>query len=293
MKTEWQKRYPVYWINLDRQPLRRQRMEWALESGGWSHFRWPAIDAKDTSINFLALARPLCKGNALPGLRRSEEANPQRRTSREELACLSSWQIMIEHLNLANSPSGWFLLMEDDVGSSLACPEAWHADLDQITAAAGPSALAIQLAPISCQARQKLHKRWQISQGHELLVPKRTIRSHGNGAVLLHQRAMPFLRRKVSQWLQQFNPHMHLLRHPWAVRPVADKWLYASLKAENIWVSTYPLFCLEAEDSDLHISHVSDFHAPSRDLTLKLWKLDGAQMLLDAFESWTTQTKII
>ena len=81
---------------------------------------------------------------------------------------------------------------------------------------------------------------------------------------------------------------MHILSHPRGVRPVADKWLYACLPASTSWVCTYPLFCLEAIDSDLHSEHVKNFHLPSRNTTLDLWREDEAVNLIESFSKWAS-----
>ena len=146
--------------------------------------------------------------------------------------------------------------------------------------------MAIQLAPINGGVRQTLYERWKISDGRELVVTKEEVRSHGNGAVLLHQEAVPLLSRRIGRWIEHFFPKQHLLGHPRNVRPVADKWLYASLPPGSCWVSTFPLFCLEAETSSLHQEHVTSFHQASRGMTLKLWREGGHQALLDAYQLW-------
>jgi len=265
-------------------------MEWAINTGGWQAYRWPAIDGKSPREHFLALPRPWQQGADLPGLARNQEDEAKRPTSRNELACLSSWQGLTEHLLQQPSPSGWFLLMEDDLGSCLACPEAWPHGLDEITAQAGHEACAIQLAPTNARIRSHLHGLWAKNQGRTLVVPKQTVRSHGNGAVLLHQRALPQLSRKLGRWLNRYFRHHHLLGHPRNIRPVADKWLYGCLPAESSWVATYPLFCLEAEDSNLHTEHVQAFHQPSRAITLQIWEQDQQAKLLAADKRWREQS---
>ena len=287
MTTPWSTDYPLHWINLNRQLQRQRRMHWALKQGGWNANRWPAVDSEDSRQHFLPLPRLWQTGAALPGLQREEEAEPSRITNRAELACLSSWQTLVEQLEQDASPSGWFLLMEDDVGSSLACPEAWPLTLEQLINAVGSKALVIQLAAISSKARLSLHQQWHESNGAVLAVPKSRVRSHGNGAVLLHQRALPYLNRHIGRFLHQAHSQLHVLGHPRNVRPVADKWLYASLPASSCWVSTYPLFCLDASKSNLHNSHVERFHEPSRDNTLKIWQQDKASELIHCFDQWS------
>ena len=291
MPAKWTNNYPLYWINLDRDVQRRHRMEWALKKGGWQSERWRAIDARDNQHHFLALPKPWQTASRMPGVQHSEESNPGRLTSRSELACLSSWQTLIEKLDYCSSPSGWFLLMEDDVGSSLACPEAWPASLDQLIDAAGSECLGIQLAAISSKARQSLHAKWKTANQKIIVVPKESIRSHGNGAILLNQRAIPYLKRRLGRWLQNMVPNLYVLGHPHNVRPVADKWLYASLPSSTCWVATYPLFCLDASESSLHEEHVKDFHQPSLESTLTLWKEDDAKELINNFKYWRSIKK--
>ena len=282
----WVKQYPVFWINLQRERKRRRRMQAALRQGGWNHVRWNGIDGRNPNHRFWAWQRPWQRAAVLPGVQRHEEAKPQRRTNRMELACLCSWQRLIESLDQQHSPSGWFLLLEDDVGSSLAVPEHWPYSLNDIVEQAGEKALAIQLAPINAGVRRTLYERWQSSNGQALVVPKANVRSHGNGAVLLHRNAVPLLRRRIGRWLEQWIPQLHLLGHPRNVRPVADKWLYASLPPGSCWVSTFPLFCLEAETSSLHQDHVTSFHQASRHVTLQLWSEGRHQELLKAAQGW-------
>ena len=44
---------PVLWINLNRAHRRRTRMQWALENGGWTAYRFNAVDAEDCLHHFL------------------------------------------------------------------------------------------------------------------------------------------------------------------------------------------------------------------------------------------------
>ena len=87
---------PVFWINLERDKLRRKRMQKAIERGAWNGFRFNAIDAFDNSAQIIALARFWQKASVFPGALLSSEASPSRVTSRSELACLCSWQLLIE-----------------------------------------------------------------------------------------------------------------------------------------------------------------------------------------------------
>jgi len=275
---------PLLWINLKRAPRRRARMHWAIRQGGWQAQRLEAIDAKDPTVQLLPLPNPARIGQALPGLRRWQEAHPWRRTSRPELACLASWQRAL--LRAEQLPSEWILLMEDDLGAALAAVPSWPVNLEQLVNLAPPQTLAIQLAPISAEARRQLHHHWQASGGSQWLVPKASVRSHGNGAVLLHRRAFLHLIPGLARFCALHLPHWHPLLHPWGCRPVADKWLYACLPSGSCQVLTYPLFCLEASDSSLHHSHVQAYHQPSRQATLALWAADGHQALLEAQHHW-------
>jgi hypothetical protein len=265
-------------------------MEWAIHQGGWRAVRFNAIDAQETHHRFLALANPLQAGSALPGLIRSEEDEPRRSTSRAELACLASWKRLLLLAEHTHTPSGWWLLMEDDLGASLAAPQAWaHSLLDLITSCPRQT-LAIQLAPINANLRHRLASQWKNSQGRCLSVAKEDVRSHGNGAVLLHQRALPFLIDPLLRFCQRRMPQWHPLLHPWRIRPVADKWLYGALPPRSCRVATYPHFCLEASDSGLHQEHVAAFHQPSRETTLQIWRQDRREGLLTSQESWDTIT---
>ena len=277
---------PLLWINLDRAPQRRARMAWAIRQGGWQAQRLRAVDGQDPRQRLLPWPNPLLPGTTLPGLRRHQEPQPWRRTSRAELACLASWKRLLLQAAATPSPSGWLLLMEDDLGACLAAPEGWAHSLGDLIASCPPRTLVIQLAPISAHVRQELHQHWLSSGGRCLCWPKNEVRSHGNGAVLLHQRAIPQLvgplERLCARWAAQWHP----LSHPWPIRPVADKWLYGALPSGSCQVATYPHFCLEATDSSLHHQHVEAYHRPSRNITLELWQRDGRQRLLATQRQW-------
>ena len=275
---------PVLWINLNRAVQRRARMEWALQQGGWTAHRLPAIDARDPHQHLLALPNPLQPGTQWPGVTRKEEADPNRHTTRAELACLASWKQLMFQAASIPSPSGWLLLMEDDVGASLSAPEAWAHSLLALIERCPPQTLAIQLAPISARVREQLASAWR--EDLLLSVPKETIRSHGNGAVLLHHRALPRLSDPLLRLSSRRASPWHLLLHPWRIRAVADKWLYGALPPGSCQVATYPHFCLDAEDSTLHQDHVEAFHRPSRDVTLNIWRRDQRNGLLNAQHSW-------
>ena len=283
---------PLFWINLNRAAQRRARMEWAIQQGGWTAHRLEAVDARDRRQRLLALPNLLKAGVALPGLIRSQEAEPWRRTSRAELACLASWKRLLVAATRISSPSSWLLLMEDDLGASLAAPKTWAHTLLELIEHCPSQTLAIQLAPISAGARQQLAGLWHQSKGRCLSVAKETIRSHGNGAVLLHQRALPLLIDPLLAFSARHLPHCHPLLHPWRIRPVADKWLYGALPPGSCQVATYPHFCLEAGDSFLHQDHVQDFHLPSRDVTLKIWQDDHRNELVAAQHTWDSITAI-
>ena len=178
---------PLLWINLDTAKRRRARMNWAINQGGWKASRFSAIDAADRRQRLLAIPNPLRPGIPLPGLYRSEEGDSMRITCRHELACLASWKHLLIKAKKTETPSGWFLLMEDDVGASLATPDSWaHSLLDLIDFCPKGTVL-IQLAPISADVRHRLANLWFKSHGSCLSVSKETIRSHGNGAVLLNK----------------------------------------------------------------------------------------------------------
>lgn len=287
---------PVIWINLARAERRRRRMEWALGQGGWVHERLEAVDAADRRHRFRVRADLRRRGSDLPGVRRRSEKAWWRRTSRAELACLASWQAAVARAGALMDESGvdQVLIMEDDVGASLARPDRWPVSLaaflghlqslDSAAEAEASAWAAVQLAPINPRVRRELHGLWRASEGRRLWVPKSSVRSHGNGAVLLHRRAMAWLSADVEG--ASTAPGVHHLRHPWAIRPVADKWLYGCLPAAGVLVATPSLFCLDAADSDIHADHVARFHAESRRVTLELWAADGREDLLAAQRTW-------
>lgn len=284
--NDWTNRYPLFWINLDRQERRRHRMEHAVRQGGWEAQRWRAVDAANKKNQFLTIPKPWRPGCSLPGLQRAQEADASRITTKAELACLSSWQTLIEALDGQKSPSGWFLLMEDDVGSSLACPEDWPFSLDELVESLDSNALVVQLSPISSKVRLDLYQQWLQSKGKTMAVPKARVRSHGNGAVLIHKNAIIKLSRRIGKLIHRYNSSFHLLTHPCGIRPVADKWLYACLPSASSWVCTYPIFNLDASGSDLHTDHIEAFHKPSSDITLKIWEEDKKHNLIKHFNHW-------
>ena len=57
LKTSWVENYPLHWINLERQRIRRKKMEWAISKGGWTAERWNAIDAKFQSNTFIVVPK--------------------------------------------------------------------------------------------------------------------------------------------------------------------------------------------------------------------------------------------
>ena len=127
--------------------------------------------------------------------------------------------------------------------------------IGQLVKSINKSALVVQLAPISSNARIQLHSYYTNTNGEKLAIPKMNVKSHGNGAVLINGRALPFLQRHLGKWIHNRWRHIHLLSHPHATRPVADKWLYACIPANRCWVCTYPIFCLE--DHQISIKNMS------------------------------------
>ena len=277
---------PLLWINLHRARKRRARMSWALHHGGWHGNRFDEIDEEDTNHLFLPIPNLLSAGTKLPGIYKSDEKKPKRRTKREELACLASWKRAIIQAKQIETPSGWILIMEDDLGSSLAAPEAWAHSLLDLIKFCPDQTLAIQLAPISATLRQHLAEEWHQSRGKCLAVRKENVRSHGNGAVLLHKKALDLLTDPILSISNYWIKNWHPLLYPWRIRPVADKWIYGSLPANSCQVATYPHFCLEAEDSTLHIDHVKAFHKPSRDVTMRIWEEDHRRELIKKQRTW-------
>jgi hypothetical protein len=286
---------PLIWINLDRAVRLKHCMNNAIEAGGWRGYRFAAIDAINPDKWFVPTPNIFITGSKFPGGRRAAEKNPFRLTSRSELACLASWQeiILVAETKMKEHNSEIILLMEDDVGSSLAVPDEWpfrimdlKVQADQLSSESGIPWTMVQLAPINAHARVQLHQLWEKSSGNVLLAPKTGVRSHGNGAVLLHARALKYLTNSLRKKVMKRFPGLHPLTYPYNVRPVADKWIYASVPFGSVYVVTYPIFCLEARDSDLHSEHVEAFHKPSREITLKLWQKDNATELINAFRNW-------
>ncbi len=262
-------------------------MEYALREGGWiNNYRFDAIDGSDPKNKFIPLEKFWHKGTSFPGAFIYDEDIPNRITNRGELACLCSWQMLVESLENYDSSCGWFLLMEDDVGSSLATVHNWPVCLNEIIENVPEDALAIQMAPINGNLRSKLHHEWKESRGRTLVVPKNCVKSHGNGAVLLNQSAIPFLKRRLGRIIEKILTNFHFLTHPYKIRPVADKWLYASLPENTCWVSTFPLFCLEAETSSLHQKHINTYHLASREATLQIWREENYTELIEAYRQW-------
>ena len=275
---------PIKWINLNSAIRRRHRMNWAISEGGWKASRFEAIDGLDRNQLFLPIANPLMHGQALPGIMRFMEENPNRKTNRNELACFASWQRII--MEAEKEPYDWILLMEDDVGASLAAPEAWPISLEDLLYEAPKNCLAIQLAPINARERKHLYHEWIVSNKRNWLTSKHLVRSHGNGAILINKIAL----KKLIPWLSKYSaktfPNVHPLIHPWKIRPVADKWIFGSLPKNSCYVANYPFFCLDGENSSLHSDHVNKYHIPSKQATVDIWSAEGNILLLNAFKKW-------
>ncbi len=275
---------PLIWMNLNRHVNRRAKMNWALQKGNWNSQRFQAIDSENLREVFIPIPNLLNEGSPFPGVLRKDEIEPSRKTTRSELACFASWQeILIQAEKIRSS---WILLMEDDLGASLGVPNEWPIQISELAAKAPKETLAIQLAPISAKIRIELHKEWEESKRKRWLVPKKNIRSHGNGAVLLHYKGLKRLIPLITRVTRLLKRNYHPLLHPWRSRPVADKWLYAQLPMNSCQVITYPLFCLEAKDSSLHPNHVNAYHLPSRKITLDIWSKDGYIELINAQKEW-------
>jgi len=275
---------PIKWINLNSAIRRRHRMNWAISEGGWRANRFEAIDGTDTRQLFLPIANPLMHGQALPGIMRFSEENPNRKTNRNELACFASWQRII--IEAEKDPCDWILLMEDDVGASLAAPEAWPISLENLLHEAPQNCLAIQLAPISAKVRRYLYNEWIVSNRKNWLTSKHLVRSHGNGAILINKIALKKLIPWLSRYAAKTFPNIHPLIHPWKIRPVADKWIYGSLPKNSCYVANYPFFCLDGENSSLHTDHVNKYHTPSKQVTMDIWIAEGNTQLIKALKGW-------
>ena len=134
-----------------------------------------------------------------------------------ELACLASWKKLLLIANKTETPSGWLLLMEDDVGASLATPQSWVYSLQDIVEYCPKQTLAIQLAPISALVRKDLDRKWGDSNGKCLAVSKERVRSHGNGAILLHKQA---IERLIDPLIQISHRYKKLAS---SIAPMADQ----------------------------------------------------------------------
>lgn len=276
---------PIVWINLDRAERRRRRMLRALAAGGWTHQRIDGIDGIDgraAGRRLRARADWSRRGTAFPGVRRFSETSPLRRTTPAELACLASWQRAIARaaISMRDLDAEMVLIVEDDCGATLACPDAWPVSLREISNAAGSAWAAVQMAPINPAVRRRLFEGWR-SHG-DAVVPKARIRSHGNGAVLLHRRAIEHLRGHLPDEAETASP----IRHPWGVRPVADKWLYAMLPRESVFAAAVPILTLDARDSELHPDHVDRFHRGSREMVESIWREAGWAELAASLAAW-------
>ena len=62
------------------------------------------------------------------------------------------------------SPSDWLLMMEDDLGASLAKPNTWAHSLLELINFCPTQTLAIQLAPINHILRKDLAERYLASK---------------------------------------------------------------------------------------------------------------------------------
>ena len=122
--------FPLLWINLNRAKKRRNRMEWAIKEGKWEAKRLEAIDAKDQQQILFSMPNLLKGGTNIPGIYKNSEADPMRHTSRaESMSCVG------KNANASKTTktlSGWLLLMEDDVGASLATPKSWKYSLQEL-----------------------------------------------------------------------------------------------------------------------------------------------------------------
>ena len=152
---------PLLWINLRRANRRRARMDWALKQGEWNAHRLNAIDAEDRHEHFWPISNFLKAGTRIPGIYINDETEPKRITSRAELACLASWKHALMKAKQIKSRSGWVLIMEDDLGASLAEPNAWRHSLIELIKYCPMHTLVIQLAPISATVRSQLAQKWE------------------------------------------------------------------------------------------------------------------------------------
>ena len=249
--------------------------------GRWDAYRFCAVGANERNNRLFPIPNLLKNGTDLPGVF-------GRNTTKSLLVQswhVASWKRLLLSAKEVTSVNGWVLLMEDDLGASLAHPEAWAYSLQDLIDFCPDNTLAIQLSPISAKVREELDKKWQESRGTCLAVSKKYVRSHGNGAVLLHKNAIELLIDPMI-YLSKWSRNWHPLLHPWKIRPVADKWIYGALPPDSCQVSTYSNFCLDADNSSLHPEHIDAYHKPSRLITLNIWKRDKRHDLLNAQKMW-------
>ena len=149
-----------------------------------------------------------------------------------------------------------------------------------------PAILLYSTSSYQVTVRLELFRQWYSSNGNCLVVPKASVRSHGNGAILLHQNAIKMLIDPLLSFVKRFSDDIIPMLHPWRIRPVADKCLYGSLPEGSCQVATFPHFCLDASDSSIHSHHIHNFHQPSRDITINIWRHASCYQLLDRLSDW-------
>ena len=71
------------------------------------------------------------------------------------------------------------LIMEDDLGASLAEPNAWRHSLIELIKYCPMHTLVIQLAPISATVRSQLAQKWEQTKGNAWRLKKKKYEAMG------------------------------------------------------------------------------------------------------------------
>ena len=261
-------------------------MEYSLENGQWENsYRFNAIDKNDSNNKFCPIVYGVSsQAKYLPGVSRFDERTPFRVSTRSELACHTSWMTVINRIFFDPSfhHENWYLICEDDVSSSFLVPNSWPFKfIDIIKEAESCGSEIIQMCPINGKTRQFLFSNYYSK--NVLLAPKSKIRSHGNGVMLIRGSGIARISIYSPYKVKFLTNKFYFLKHPFNVRPVADKAIYANIPIHRIHVLTFPLFCLESIDSTVHQEHTSLFHASSANKTIDIWKKYGFNDLVEAY----------
>lgn len=277
----------IVWINLERAIERRRKTLHCIKKGGWTNsYRISATDGSSKKNKVVGIPAIYSHVADHLGLTRWDERQVFRRTNKNELACTISWMRAVRFISKLNdfNENQWYLIIEDDIGSSLSCPEEWPFDMfDIIYEAEKKKAQIVQLCPINGRTRQNLYKIWLSSK--QLLTPKTFVKSHGNGAVLVRG---SFAKKLSKFYLGEFRlfKELHIFISHINVRPVADKFIYSCANRDGVYVLNYPLFCLQTSESYIHSDHLNKYHARSRDTTLEIWTGENKLNLIKEYKNW-------